>query len=73
MKYWALVGHWHGTPCAIQRGEYKPCWTVWAIVDSEKEWRELRRDGFYTRRSRRRPTDYVDREFQRTVPESIHE
>lgn len=66
LRFWVLVGHWHGMPCAIQRGDYKPCWTVWSVTD-EKQWNELRREGFYTRRSRSRPTDYVDREFQKTT------
>lgn len=68
--FWVLIGHWHGMPCAIKRGGYKPCWTVWSLVD-EKQWQELRRDGFYTRRAQRRPTSYVDTAFQRTTKPDI--
>jgi hypothetical protein len=68
--HWALVGFWEGAPCAIKRGGYVPTWSVWLRV-GRAEFRELRADGFYTRRSVRRPTDYVDREYQRTTGESL--
>ena len=70
VRFWCLVGHWHGMPCAIQRGGHIPCWTVWSVTD-ERQWHDFRRQGFYTRRSRSRPTDYVDREFQKTTKPDV--
>lgn len=67
---WALVGFWYGAPCAIQHGGYVPTWSVWLRVD-RAEFRELRSEGYYTRRSVRRPTDYVDLEYQRTTGETL--
>ena len=65
-KFWVLTGHYHGMPCAIARGATVPPFAAWLLID-ETQWRELRRDRFYTRRGQR-PTAYVDREFQRQVP-----
>lgn len=72
MKYWVLCGHWFGMPCAIQRGGHIPTFSVWSVVDQD-QFTELRAAGFYSRRKKSRPTDYVDCDFQRSVPENMFE
>ena len=71
-RLWVLVGWWHGSPCAIQRGEMAPPFSSWMLCKSG-EWQELRREGFHTRRCSRRPTYKVDVEFQRGTPESLEQ
>lgn len=70
-RLWVLVGWWHGLPCAIQRGEHVPPFSTWMECSTRREWEELRSEGFYTRRSDRRPTEFVDREFQRGTPTTV--
>ena len=69
-RHWALVGHWEGSPRAILRGNYVPPFARWFAI-SRREWRALRKEGFYTRRSRHRPTALLspeDRIKQRRTP-----
>lgn len=66
-RHWALVGHWHGSPCAILHGDYIPAFSCWFSISSE-EWSELHKEGFYTRRQRSRPTAFVDKMDQNKVP-----
>ena len=66
-RHWALVGFWHGCPCAIQRGHYVPPFSCWYNIGRD-EWRSLRRDGFYTRRSSKRPIAFVDAKKQKVAP-----
>ena len=65
--YWALVGWWEGLACACHRENQVPPFAGWFIV-SASEWKELRREGFYTRRQRSRPTAFVDRKRQAEYP-----
>jgi len=69
---WALTGFWEGSPCAIQHGGYVPPFAVWMEVD-QREFDDLRKKGFYTRRCASRPTDYIDRDDQRGTPRKIAE
>lgn len=66
-RHWALVGFWHGCPCAIMRGNYVPPFSCWFNI-GRREWLALRRDGFYTRRSVRRPTAFVNAKQQKLAP-----
>lgn len=72
IHHWVLVGFWHGTPCAIQRGQYVPPFACWFRVPGE-EWEHLRSEGHYTRRDKSRPTAFVDREDQRAAPYTVEE
>ena len=68
-RYWALTICVHGNPCAVrhEEGTRNLIWPAWCLVDAD-EWADLRREGFYTRRQRTRPTAYVDPAFQKTCP-----
>ena len=72
VRFWVLVGHWHGSPCAIRRGQQTHPFAVWSVTD-ERQWRELRREGFYTRRSCDRPVAFVDRTFQNETSADVFE
>lgn len=75
-KYcWALVGSWEGSLCAIVRGNYVPPFARWLRI-TRQEWRELRAEGFYTRRCNHRPTallDKLDVEEQKYSPKDASE
>lgn len=70
-RYWALVGWWHGSPCAIQRGESPPPFATWMICNTKTEWDELRREGFYTRHQASRPTYLIAKAFQRGTETTV--
>jgi len=66
-RLWALTGWWHGNACAILHGNYVPPFAVW-MQTPEEEWNDLRKEGFYTRKQKQRPRDYVDTKDQKSVP-----
>ena len=70
--YWVLVGHWEGTPFPIMRGEDPPPFSVWSVTDRD-QWERLRKEKYYTRRSKSRPVAKVDREFQRQTGKDVWE
>jgi hypothetical protein len=69
-KRWALIGHWHGSPCLVRR-DYIPPFVSWFRI-TERQYRENKRDGFLVLRSLDRPEKYLsdqDKIDQRNMPE----